>query len=320
MFHVQSFGLWLVTSVRESQCNKHNKSGIIKKVNIIYCIDASRYLLHTVSSVVHTSISHIKTTSLTLCWPPPINSSLTCWGMDFSKLPLVPGARVLAAHPLTSLVYGWGLRGIWGVWRQTHHLKLVVPQAIPEPSFSLHEWVQGLHQHGEVQRVNVTSTSTATGLPLMRDSSDQTPLFRCTVGLFWCSCPPPASWATVAPLLDSITLASLTSVASSPAHSTDREHPSTTMSTLRTKCPFVLPGNYDSKYQSSSISTHSQQNLKEYFRKVFKKNLEWWNRLTVWLEVKLTGWCLLALDPKLSNRSQIQRHKSAESSSCNIGL
>lgn len=76
------------------------------------------------------------------------------------------------------------------------------PQAIPEPSFSLHDWVQGLHQQ-EVQWVNVTSTSTATGLPLMHDSSDQTPLFHSTVGLFWCSCPPPAAWGTRLPWLAS---------------------------------------------------------------------------------------------------------------------
>lgn len=122
---------------------------------------------------------------------------------------------------------------------------------------------------------------------------------------------------------DSITLASLTSVASSPAHSRDRGHLSTTMSSWRTK--MSICANYVSKYQSSSISTHYNGIWRSILEKSLKK-LEWWNRLwllmTVWLEVKLAGWSFLAPvnDPKLSNQSQIQRHKSAESSSCNIGF
>lgn len=106
-------------------------------------------------------------------------------------------------------------------------------------------------------------------VPLMHDSSDQTPLFHCTVGLFWCSCPPPASWTTVAPVLDLITLVSLPSVASSPAHSTDREHLSTTMSSWRTK--MSICANYVSKYQSSSISTHYNGIWRSILEKSLKK-------------------------------------------------
>lgn len=189
---------------------------------------------------------------------PPINSSLTCWGMDIPRTaPLPPGP-----WPQNVSSTSFDVSDLWvGSVRDLGSLEAnsspqtgcFAPQAIPRPSFSLYEWVQGLHQQ-EVQRVNVTSTSTAAGLPLMHDSSDQTPLFHCTVVLFWRSCPPPASGAAVAPLLDSITLASLTSVASSPAHSADREHLSTTMSALRTK--MSICANYVSKYQSSSISTH----------------------------------------------------------------
>lgn len=234
-------------------------------------MSACRYLLHTVSSVVQTSISHIKTTSLTLCWPPPIKSSLTCWGMDILRT-APPGSwcqNVSSTSFDVSELWVGPARDLGGLEANSSpQTGCFAPQAIPEPSFSLHDWVQGLHQQ-EVQRVNVTSTSTATGLPLMHDSSDQTPLFHCTVGLFWCSCPPPASWTTVAPVLDLITLVSLTSVASSPAHSRDREHLSTTMSSWRTK--MSICANYVSKYQSSSIPTHYNGIWRSILEKSLKK-------------------------------------------------